>query len=203
MGTILSRLNQQLNNHTEDETDTTSNYKYPPKSGKRSNFLCFLFSFKNFLFNTGNFFGNSFIMGGERFDQTVPESYLFGENSDLNWLGSKPIAVRASINWSSYWIVSQQSAHPFQFPYLPPKNSEPTKTLKSLVNIRKESVKFVKTSDEKFYNIEFTFDADHNCTITIYYFCTEEITTNKIAYVPRDVATSSETFYYQKGISVF
>lgn len=33
-------------------------------------------------------------MGGERFDQAIPESYLFGENCDLNWLGSKPIAVR-------------------------------------------------------------------------------------------------------------
>ena len=32
-------------------------------------------------------------MGGERFDQSVPETYLFGENADLNWLGSKPIAV--------------------------------------------------------------------------------------------------------------
>lgn len=42
-----------------------------------------------------------------------------------------------------------------QFPYLPPKSSEPTKTLKSLVNIRKESVKFVKSDgEEKGYNIE-------------------------------------------------
>jgi hypothetical protein len=32
-------------------------------------------------------------MGGERFDQTIPEAYLFGENTDLNWLGTKPIAV--------------------------------------------------------------------------------------------------------------
>lgn len=35
-------------------------------------------------------------MGGERFDQAIPESYLFGENADLNWLGTKPIAVRSS-----------------------------------------------------------------------------------------------------------
>ena len=33
-------------------------------------------------------------MGGERFDQASPECYLFGDNLDLNWLGSKPIAVR-------------------------------------------------------------------------------------------------------------
>lgn len=56
-------------------------------------------------------------------------------------------------------------------------------------------------SDEKGYNIEFTFDADMKCAIKIYYFCTEEIITNSITYLPRDTATTSETFYYQKGPS--
>ena len=32
-------------------------------------------------------------MGGERFDMSQPEAYLFGENQDLNFLGSKPVAV--------------------------------------------------------------------------------------------------------------
>lgn len=32
-------------------------------------------------------------MGGERFDTPQPESYLFGENSDLNFLGSRPTSV--------------------------------------------------------------------------------------------------------------
>lgn len=32
-------------------------------------------------------------MGGERFDTSQPESYLFGENGDLNFLGSRPTAV--------------------------------------------------------------------------------------------------------------
>lgn len=45
---------------------------------------------------SGFYFANNFIMGGERFDQTVPEAYLFGENTDLNFLGSKPIAVSVS-----------------------------------------------------------------------------------------------------------
>lgn len=138
-------------------------------------------------------------MGGERFDQAIPESYLFGENPDLNWLGSKPIAVSETTP-----IEMSKNLHfsLFQFPYLPPKNSEPTKTLKSLVNIRKESVKFVKTdAEEKSYNIEFVFDADMKCAIKIYYFCTEEITTNNITYLPRDTVTTSETFYYQKGPS--
>jgi hypothetical protein len=37
------------------------------------------------------------------------------------------------------------------------------------------------------------------CAIKIYYFCTEEITANSIVYVPRDTATTSETFHFQKG----
>ena len=43
----------------------------------------------------GNYFGSHFIMGGERFDYDVrqPEAYLFGENSDLNFLGNKPCVV--------------------------------------------------------------------------------------------------------------
>lgn len=33
-------------------------------------------------------------MGGERFDTPQPEAYLFGENADLNFLGSRPTVVR-------------------------------------------------------------------------------------------------------------
>jgi len=32
-------------------------------------------------------------MGGERFETTQPEAYLFGDNQDLNFLGSRPIPV--------------------------------------------------------------------------------------------------------------
>ena len=32
-------------------------------------------------------------MGGERFETTQPEAYLFGENQDLNFLGNKPVPV--------------------------------------------------------------------------------------------------------------
>ena len=50
-----------------------------------------------------------FIMGGERFDQTQPESYLFGDNGDLNFLGSRPVP----------------------FPYPAPQGNEPTRTLQA------------------------------------------------------------------------
>jgi len=42
---------------------------------------------------TGSYFGSHFIMGGERFDTPQPEAYLFGENADLNFLGSRPTPV--------------------------------------------------------------------------------------------------------------
>ena len=60
-------------------------------------------------------------MGGEKFDSPQPESFLFGENSDLNFLGGQPVP----------------------FPYPPPQANEPTKSLRSLVNIRRDSLHFV------------------------------------------------------------
>jgi len=107
-----------------------------------------------------------------------------------------------------------------QFPYPAPQSNEPTKTLKALINIRKESIKFVKilpppsasappesveessssssSSDVQSqgsntvppvpilkkpitnYNIEFVFDCDCRCEITIMYFCTEEVNSNGV-----------------------
>ncbi|XP_068156681.1 E3 ubiquitin-protein ligase MGRN1 [Drosophila tropicalis] len=208
MGNFVSRQNAAV--EEADQTNTNHAYKYPPRMG--------------------NFFGSHFIMGGERFDTPQPESYLFGENADLNFLGNRPTA----------------------FPYPPPQANEPTKTLKSLVNIRKESVRFVRVPVEKkaheleekpekkatnvtieeidgnvlcslsgsgsggdvdvtttitppppppcSYNIEFTFDSDAKCAITIYYFCSEDVSPSGVTLVPRDGLTS-ETYHYEKGIN--
>lgn len=118
--------------------------------------------------------------------------------------------------------------------------------MKSLVNIRRESLRLVRNVDQTStspqchnvkhyedgdidkksnrYNIEFTFDCDVRCAITIYYFCSEEITTKGATYVikmmykfyilcamlyimksiicryiPRDPSMNSETYYYKKG----
>ncbi|CAG9819224.1 unnamed protein product [Phaedon cochleariae] len=174
MGALLTTRQQD----GVEEIDFASNhaYKYPPRSG--------------------NYFGSHFIMGGERFDTPQPESYLFGENTDLNFLGSRPTP----------------------FPYPPPQPNEPTKTLKSLVNIRKESLRFVRAVNEynkinldkceyrdvelgtnTSFNIEFTFDCDVRCTITVYYFCSEDFSPNGVSYVSREPTLTSETFHYGKG----
>ena len=154
-------------------------------------------------------------MGGERFETCSPEAYLFGENMDLNFLGS----------------------HPTPFPYSAPLPHEPTRTLRALINIRKESLRLIRnvaiggpcvtcedtanelkdncvdkcessgepiketneTKESNRYNIEFAFDSDVKCAITIHYLCTEQVTTNGLLYTPRDAALSSDTYHYKTG----
>ncbi len=159
-----------------------NSYRYPPK-------------------NNRPYFASHFIMGGEKFDCPQPESFLFGENSDLNYLGSRPVS----------------------FPYPPPAANEPTKTLKSLINIRRDSLHLSLIHEEdaqgagstaaaaaeegapkpppkdRRYNVTFTFDSDVRCAVTIYYFCTEEITQNGVSYTSIRKDMTSDTYEYRRG----
>ncbi|XP_033840240.1 E3 ubiquitin ligase RNF157 [Periophthalmus magnuspinnatus] len=169
MGALTSRQNMGV-----EEVDIPSNsvYRYPPKSG--------------------NYFANHFIMGGEKFDSTHPEGYLFGENTDLNFLGSRPVA----------------------FPYAAPPPQEPVKTLRSLINIRKDTLRLVRCSEDlklpgdeaanqsrACYNVEFTFDSDTQVAITIYYQATEEFHNGVPIYLPQDGSLQSETVHFKRGVS--
>ena len=134
-------------------------------------------------------------MGGEKFDSPQPESFLFGDNSDLNFLGSKPVP----------------------FPYPPPQANEPTKTLKSLVNIRRDSLHLVKVKPDpalqqqveeggedqpkqaQQYNIQFTFDCDVRVAITIHYLSAEEVVSGALHLSPRHPAASSPVYQYRRG----
>ncbi|XP_075626669.1 E3 ubiquitin ligase RNF157 isoform X6 [Balearica regulorum gibbericeps] len=167
MGALTSRQNAGV-----EEVDIPANsvYRYPPKSG--------------------SYFANHFIMGGEKFDSTHPEGYLFGENSDLNFLGNRPVV----------------------FPYAAPPPQEPVKTLRSLINIRKDTLRLVKCSEEVktpgeevskakvHYNVEFTFDTDARVAITIYYQASEEFHNGVASYIPRDNSLQSETVHYKRGV---
>lgn len=168
-------------------------YFYPPRHGK--------------------YFGGNFIMGGDKFEMSQPEAYLFGENYDLNYLGGRPSP----------------------FPYSAPLPNEPMHMLRALVNIRKETLKLVAVpgattvvADEETtnttsttttvttgesktansYAIEFIFDADVDCTITIYLLCREDtspsLSSSGIAtgvrYIPRDPKHRSEAYRYKAGI---
>nr|XP_046232661.1 E3 ubiquitin ligase RNF157 isoform X2 [Scatophagus argus] len=169
MGALTSRQNIGV-----EEVDIPSNsvYRYPPKSG--------------------SYFASHFIMGGEKFDSTHPEGYLFGENTDLNFLGTRPVA----------------------FPYAAPPPQEPVKTLRSLINIRKDTLRLVRCSEDlklpgdeaagknrACYNIEFTFDADTQVAITIYYQAMEEFHNGVPVYLPQDSSLQSETVHFKRGVS--
>ncbi|KAJ8013450.1 hypothetical protein DPEC_G00029920 [Dallia pectoralis] len=182
MGALISRQNAGV-----EEVDIPSVYHYPPKSG--------------------SYFASHFIMGGEKFDSTHPEGYLFGENSDLNFLGTRPVG----------------------FPYAAPPPQEPVKTLRSLINIRKDTLRLVRcvascvascdascdarcSEDLKLpgedvegkngacYNIEFTFDADTQVAITIYYQAIEEFHNGVPIYLPQDGSLQSETVHFKRGV---
>ncbi|XP_070847583.1 E3 ubiquitin ligase RNF157 isoform X2 [Chaetodon trifascialis] len=168
MGALTSRQNIGV-----EEVDIPSNsvYRYPPKSG--------------------SYFASHFIMGGEKFDSTHPEGYLFGENTDLNFLGTRPVA----------------------FPYAAPPPQEPVKTLRSLINIRKDTLRLVRCSEDlklpgdeaagknrACYNIEFTFDADTQVAITIYYQAMEEFHNGVPVYLPQDSSLQSETVHFKRGV---
>ncbi|GAU94832.1 hypothetical protein RvY_06542 [Ramazzottius varieornatus] len=129
----------------------------------------------------GTYFADYFIMGGERFESPQPEAYLFGENTDLNFLTRKALAC----------------------PNPMPTPQELAKPLRSVINIRRESLRLVRLLDEDGagtgYNIEFNFDADVACTIRIMYFATEEFINHGISYVAQDATLNSPKYSYKKG----
>ncbi|KAM4025347.1 E3 ubiquitin-protein ligase MGRN1 [Anomaloglossus baeobatrachus] len=153
------------------DIQANSAYRYPPKSG--------------------NYFASHFFMGGEKFETPHPEGYLFGENTDLNFLGNRPV----------------------QFPYLTPAPHEPVKTLRSLVNIRKDSLRLIRYKEgadspledggkpRVLYGLEFTFDADARVAITVYTQAGEEFVGGMAVYSPRSPALQSQTVYYKRGLS--
>ncbi|XP_015215991.2 probable E3 ubiquitin-protein ligase MGRN1 isoform X1 [Lepisosteus oculatus] len=140
---------------------------------------------------TGNYFASHFFMGGEKFDTPHPEGYLFGENMDLNFLGNRPV----------------------QFPYVTPAPHEAVKTLRSLVNIRKDSLRLVRYKDDSdspteeggkprvLYGVEFTFDADARVAITLYCQAYEEFSNGMAVYNPKTPGMVSETVHYKRGVS--
>lgn len=140
---------------------------------------------------SGNYFASHFFMGGEKFDTPHPEGYLFGENMDLNFLGNRPV----------------------QFPYVTPAPHEPVKTLRSLVNIRKDSLRLVRYKDDGdtptddgvkprvLYGVEFTFDSDARVAITIYCQAFEEFSNGMAVYSPKSPVMVSETVHCKRGVS--
>lgn len=179
MGSMLSR-----NQNGVEELDTSSNasYIFPP--------------------TTGSYFASYFYMGGKKFDSAQPECYLFGENSDLNFLGPKPN----------------------NFTYQIPSSTEPIRALKCLVNIRKDSLRLIKVpslhsksnknsvinNEEReavsedpisnlYYNIEFTFDADCPCFVNIFYHAQEDMVDKALVFTSKSPNDCSKTMRFNAG----
>ena len=86
-------------------------------------------------------------LGHKKFQSTEPEVFLFGELSDINFLGSKPTAVRISRADCCVLLLALTFSHfPLlvQFPYKQPTKSQPIKCLRSFINLQRDSIKLVK-----------------------------------------------------------
>lgn len=146
-------------------SSTVLSYRFPPAT------------------KSGCFFANHFVMAGERFDNMDPETFLFGENNDLNYLPDIPAP----------------------FPYNTPNDNEPNNTMKCFVFLRKESLKLVKeenvagSEDSDHYRVEFVFDADTDCAVRIFMMATEEIQQGSVRYTARSPGLRSEPAMFKKG----
>uniref|UniRef100_A0AC34Q5X1 RING-type E3 ubiquitin transferase n=1 Tax=Panagrolaimus sp. JU765 TaxID=591449 RepID=A0AC34Q5X1_9BILA len=128
--------------------------------------------------SNGTYFGTHFLMGGERFDVAKPDTFLFGDNSDLELIGMKPV----------------------DYPYHVRGLSHPFKVLNSLINVRRDSVKFVKVdSEESCYRLEFVFDSDTDCYIQIHFFAKEVVEGNDICFKSKNNQPSSEKVNFSLG----
>jgi len=129
---------------------------------------------------SGSYFANYFTMGGERFDNMNPEAFLFGENHDLNYLTNKPS----------------------NFPFPAPAEEDPSNAIRSLVHLRKESLKIIKeenSGDKESYSVEFIFDADVECAVRIFMIATEDISNGSAKYHARAPELASEPVMFTKG----
>ncbi|KFD51545.1 hypothetical protein M513_07595 [Trichuris suis] len=141
-----------------------------------------------YLLRSGCYFGNHFMLGDERFETSQPECFLFGENKDLNFLCRKPVT----------------------YPYVYQSSSEPYQALHCMVIVRRESLKFVKaqsnpdsgsddSSNSCRYHIEFVLDCDAPCTMVIYYFATETITSDGFLYSTKRPELTSKPYQFDTG----
>lgn len=113
---------------------------------------------KNILSSGQMFFGSHFLMGGELYDTSKPEVFLFGDQQDLELLGNRPV----------------------KFPHCQKGVTDSVNVLNALVNVRKDSIKFTKVGRARgigyssgFYRLEFIFDCDVSCYVQIH-FCARE-----------------------------
>ncbi|CAI5456234.1 unnamed protein product [Caenorhabditis angaria] len=135
--------------------------------------------------SNGPYFGTHFLMCGCKFELAKPESYLFGDNSDLDQLGTRAI----------------------QFPHpIGPPGSDEIRPLNLKVNCRKETVRFSRPKnfkggfEEDVYVLCFTFDCDVDCIITVHMFAKEAYVNGQPTIVHRNNRQyTSEDYDFSPG----
>eukprot|EP00117_Sycon_ciliatum_P003074 scpid58221/ scgid1130/ RING finger protein 157 len=126
-------------------------YRYPPKNGEL-------------------YFGNSFWIGGQKFDMDASDGFLFGDNIDVNFFSGRARS----------------------FPFSVPQVGQPTSVLQALVNIRKDSLKLTRDADEPtLYAVEFIYDADVESVVTIFLQAREIYRDGVLSYQSQVNAQSS------------
>jgi len=144
---------------------------------------------------TGIFTPN-YIMGGQKFETTDPQKFLFGSISDLNYLGPYGAAGSESANLPRLNLRGNNS-HPG---YARPVNV--------LINVRKHSVRLVrapsleetKEEAEKFhwFHVEFTVDCSVPCLARIHY-CVKETPKGQLIPVA-ECSTKSDQLEFAAGM---
>lgn len=56
-------------------------------------------------------------------------------------------------------------------------------------------------NSNRVYKIEFTFDAEVDCSIRVSYFCTRVVSSNNVAYKPLHATYKSKTYTYKRGLN--
>uniref|UniRef100_A0A915L098 ENTH domain-containing protein n=1 Tax=Romanomermis culicivorax TaxID=13658 RepID=A0A915L098_ROMCU len=133
--TLPSKVSRNRSTDDDEEVRSPNAYRYPNKAGR-------------------SFFASHFLMGGERFEIAQPEAYLFGENSDLNLLSSKPVQIcldNFMCSKRSLFICEILITHvdeKLTFPTFQSSssstNTEAIRPLHCLIALRKDSLKFVR-----------------------------------------------------------
>jgi hypothetical protein len=129
--------------------------------------------------NNGSYFGTHFLMGGERFDVAKPDTFLFGDNSDLEMLGTKAVPYPYNIRGITHTV----------------------KVLNLLINVRRDSIKFIRVenTDEQCYRLEFILDADIDCYVQIHFLAREHVENSRINFTSKTNHNSSERVFFSQG----
>ncbi|VDK42838.1 unnamed protein product [Anisakis simplex] len=161
MGQVLSLItrNNSSNIPTSDTEYENENCEMPRFSNR-----------------TGAFFGSHFLMGGERYEVAKPESFLFGDNSDLDLLSSKPTqaVIKNELQNDGKEEDSDDADN---------NDDDGDNGGKTEAAVEEEEVGGSNEAEKELFYLEFYFDCDSACYVQIHFCVKESITDGHVQYV--------------------